>query len=136
LSSSCFEIQLVPAEGELLGGTPGTRIEVFDGRDPKDGGAKTRQRIFIGPSIFRELRLMVDAGMSPAQVLNHYVTGTNPVVSLYIQKFGTNVTLIWLPGTLQSATNVVGPYTDVSGAVSPYMPKSLGAQSFYRVRVR
>src|SRR6266850_3802002 len=54
LSSSCFEIQLVPAEGELLGGTPGTRIEVFDGRDPKDGGAKTRQRIFIGPSIFRD----------------------------------------------------------------------------------
>jgi len=37
--------------------------------------------------------------------------------------------------TLQSATNVLGPYTDVAGAFSPYTNNfSAGAQRFYRLR--
>ena len=35
---------------------------------------------------------------------------------------------------LQSATNVTGPYTDVSGATAPYTNSTSGAQKFFRLR--
>jgi len=74
--------------------------------------------------------------LSAVQVLNHYVTGTNPVVSIYIQRVGSNAMLLWSPGILQSATNVGGPYVDVPAATSPYTVVPSSARSFYRVRVR
>jgi hypothetical protein len=74
--------------------------------------------------------------LTPAQVQNHYAAGLNPVVTLYIQPAGNNLTLIWSPGVLQSATNVLGPYNDVPGAASPYTIAHSGAAQFYRVRVR
>jgi hypothetical protein len=74
--------------------------------------------------------------LNPTQILNHYMTGTNPVVSLYIQHTAPNATLIWSPGTLQSAPTVTGPYTDVSGASSPYTVAPANAQTYYRVKVR
>jgi hypothetical protein len=42
--------------------------------------------------------------------------------SLHIQPVGTNVVLNWSDPTLgiQSATNVTGPYVDISGATPPY----------------
>ena len=42
-----------------------------------------------------------------------------PVLSL--QTSGNSLVLNWSSGTLQSATNVPGPWYDLSGAVSPYM---------------
>jgi hypothetical protein len=74
--------------------------------------------------------------LGPAQVQNHYLAGTNPVVSLYIQKSGNSVSLIWSPGTLQSATTVSGPYSDIPGAAAPYTITPSGAQQYYRVRVK
>ena len=40
--------------------------------------------------------------------------------------------VITYTGTLQSATTVSGPYTDVTGATSPYTPPSLGTAQFFR----
>jgi hypothetical protein len=74
--------------------------------------------------------------LSPAQVLSHYKAGTNSVVSIYAQKAGTNVMLIWSPGTLQTATNVAGPYSDIGGATAPYTISPTEAQRYYRVKVR
>jgi hypothetical protein len=74
--------------------------------------------------------------LSPAQVLNHYVAGTNPVVTLYIQKSPTNTVLTWSPGTLQIAAAVTGPYTNAPGAVAPYQISTTNAARFYRVKVR
>jgi hypothetical protein len=74
--------------------------------------------------------------LSPAQVLNHYVTGTNPVVILYLQPSPGNVILTWSPGTLQSATNVTGPYADIPSAASPYTLPAFEQQRYFRVRVR
>ncbi len=74
--------------------------------------------------------------LSAAQILNHYAAGTNPVVTLNIAPSGAGVVLTWAPGTLQSATNVNGPYADVPGASSPYFTLPAGGQKFYRVRVQ
>jgi Pentaxin family. len=74
--------------------------------------------------------------LSAAQIQNHYLAGTNPVVRLYAQKSGPNVTLLWSPGTLQSSPTVNGTYTDVPGATSPYVISLAPARQFYRVKVR
>ena len=73
---------------------------------------------------------------SAGQVLNHYIVGTNPVVSLYITKVGGNVILNWAPGTLQSASSVTGPFTDMPTATSPFTNAPSGSQKYFRVRVR
>jgi hypothetical protein len=55
--------------------------------------------------------------------------------ALTIARTGANIVVTW-PGTgiLQSATSISGPYTDVSGATSPYIaPLQTGAK-FFRTR--
>lgn len=48
---------------------------------------------------------------------------------------GGNVTLEWTGGgTLQSAPTVLGPWTDVAGAASPYTTPANAPSAFYRIR--
>ena len=42
----------------------------------------------------------------------------------------------WPQGTLQSASQVIGPYNPVNGAQSPYTVPMNGTQQFYRVKVQ
>jgi hypothetical protein len=54
----------------------------------------------------------------------------NPAISYD----GGMVTIIWDSGVLQQADDVIGIYTDVPGAVSPYTIAVSVAQKFYRTR--
>jgi PKD repeat protein len=63
------------------------------------------------------------------------VTNLGPV-TVTIQLLGNQVNVSWPNGTLQSATGVTGPYTDLSNAVSPYTLTISNATQFFRVRVR
>jgi PKD repeat protein len=66
-----------------------------------------------------------------------YIIVTNPApVTITIQRAGNQVQLTWTDGVLQSATVVTGPYTNITGAVSPYTVPSLEATRFFRVKVR
>jgi hypothetical protein len=47
---------------------------------------------------------------------------------------GGQAQLNWAYGTLQSATNAAGPYSDVPGATAPYLIPATNAQQFYRIR--
>ena len=62
------------------------------------------------------------------------VSEPNPI-PLNISYAGGNATLTWTNSVfnLQSATNVGGPYTTVSGAVSGYIVPAGGGQKFYRL---
>jgi hypothetical protein len=42
--------------------------------------------------------------------------------------------LNWSLGTLQSATNVTGPYTDITNATSPYTVQTTNTHQFYRLK--
>jgi len=55
--------------------------------------------------------------------------------SIVIRRAGTNV-VINFSGMLQSATNVTGPYQDVSGATNSYQlaPPGLVGRKFFRTR--
>jgi hypothetical protein len=54
-----------------------------------------------------------------------------PTLSVKRNAAGVEVTY---QGTLQSATTVNGPYTDVSGATSPYSSPTSGAPKYFRAR--
>jgi hypothetical protein len=53
-----------------------------------------------------------------------------------VQLSGTNLIITWTGGgTLQSATSVIGPWSDVAGASSPYSADTTAASmTFYRIR--
>ena len=70
--------------------------------------------------------------LSPAQISNHFLNTTH----LTIASVGTNTVVTWPAGTLQASTNVVGTYTNVNGATSPYTNSASGPQKFYRVQLQ
>ena len=74
-------------------------------------------------------------GLSPAQIAAHYVAGACGSSALTASRSRSNLILTWPLGTLQSASNVTGPYTDVGGATSPYSePLNSATKMFYRLR--
>jgi beta-glucanase (GH16 family) len=60
----------------------------------------------------------------------------NPPASLAIQVSAGSVILNWPGGTLQSTTNLSGPWSDISGATSPRTNPVAAAQEFYRIRLQ
>ena len=58
----------------------------------------------------------------------------NQPSGLSMQAFGNNLVLNWSVGSLESATNIPGPWYDVIGAASPYTNLLLGPQQFFRLR--
>jgi hypothetical protein len=59
-----------------------------------------------------------------------------PPVTLTIQVSTNGLHLAWPAGVLQSSGNVTGPYTNVTGAMSPYTVAQSGVSQFFRVKVR
>jgi hypothetical protein len=82
--------------------------------------------------------------LNAAEAQSIYLVGQNygrsfdtygPVL-LTLKKAGSNLEIIWQTGTLQSADNVEGPYTNVGGATAPYHVVTPGAaKKFYRVQL-
>jgi len=71
-----------------------------------------------------------------AQVQTIYNAGVSlPSAGLTItNRGGSQMELNWNYGTLQSATNSVGPYADMTNIVQPYAIPATNLQQFYRVR--
>jgi hypothetical protein len=72
--------------------------------------------------------------LSPQQIQNHFLNTTR----LTAVQYGTNIVITWGAGTLQSATSVSGPYTNVSGTpTSPYTNSvSAASKLFYRAQLQ
>jgi hypothetical protein len=60
----------------------------------------------------------------------------NPPVALSIQVSAGSLIFDWPFGVLQSATNVVGPWSPVTGATSPYTNSPSEPQQFFEVNVQ
>jgi hypothetical protein len=63
------------------------------------------------------------------------LTVTGGPVNLESQTIGGQLVLTWPTGTLQSAPAIFGPYTDVSGATSPYSLDTSNEQQYFRIRI-
>ena len=71
--------------------------------------------------------------LNPQQIQNHYLNTTH----LSIVMSGGKVVISWPTGTLQSATNVSGPYINVVGTpASPYTNSVSGTQLYYRAQLQ
>lgn len=60
----------------------------------------------------------------------------NPPAQIAAQTLSGNIILSWPGGTLQSATNVNGLWSDVMGATSPRTNAIAALQEFYRIRLQ
>jgi hypothetical protein len=81
--------------------------------------------------------------LTPLEAASIYIAGVSNQLSYAYEpstfniqsKTSSSLTLNWNLGTLQSATSVAGPYTDVPGATAPYTaPTTTAANQFFRVR--
>ena len=76
--------------------------------------------------------------LSAAQIQKQYTIavngGSNEPAQVTISLSGADATLTWSGGALQQADSFDGPYTVVSGAVSPLKVTPTGSAKFYRVR--
>jgi PKD repeat protein len=66
---------------------------------------------------------------------NYIVVSNLPPVSLSIESLTNQAHLTWTLGTLQSAPQVSGPYTNLT-STSPYTLTPTGSAQFFRVKVR
>ena len=74
--------------------------------------------------------------LNPTQIQTLYSAGVSfpPVGLTFTGLGGNNAQLNWNYGVLQCATNVGGPYLDMTNAVQPYTIPLTNGQQFFRVR--
>jgi hypothetical protein len=78
------------------------------------------------------------ATVAPGTSFASYAPVTSTFIAPVVLNFNIaagNMMLDWPQGTLQSADQVQGPYTNVIGAVAPYSVPFTGLQKFYRIKV-
>jgi len=103
--------------------------------------------VTLGGSIITNNAAWTGAWMALGSVTNNQCTVSVPATSAAIVKIAAGpermnaqnlgagqLQLTWSYGTLQSATNVAGPYSDVPNAASPYTIPAGNPQQFYRAR--
>lgn len=71
--------------------------------------------------------------LSASRIAAHYSAGLGGSNPIMINPSGATGTLTWPFGTLQEATVVTGPYTDVA-VTSPYTPPAGPTKKFYRLK--
>jgi len=64
------------------------------------------------------------------------VVTVNPAATFSGELMAGSLILNWPFGTLQSATNVLGPWSDVNGATPPFTNIPAGPQQFYRIQLQ
>ena len=78
--------------------------------------------------------------MTPDQVQNLYIAGTGgPMLLFDGHNLTWNVTLlanVIEVVTLQQASSLKGPWTDISGATSPWPVTTTGSGTFYRLKIQ
>ena len=73
--------------------------------------------------------------LSANQIQTLYQSGISlPPAGLTLTNANGNGILNWNYGTLQSATNVAGPYLDLTNVTQPYLIPPTNTQQFFRVR--
>jgi hypothetical protein len=77
--------------------------------------------------------------LSPLQVSNHFAVAKDMPVSLSVQNVNGHPQLTWSGGwvtaTLQSATDLSGPWGTITNAVSPYTVTDSTSRQYYRLKL-
>jgi hypothetical protein len=115
------------------GGVAGDTNHVYLGGDPAFTNVGVNERYFAGA--IAQAAFFTNA-LTLAQIQTAYQAAVAPAPpSLSILNLsGGQVELNWNYGTLQNATNVAGPYQDLTNASSPSILPTTNVLQFYRVR--
>jgi len=101
------------------------------------GNRQDRQRSFNGwIDDFRFYSGVGDSNFVESVRLLAVSPSTNLPVTLNIQTRANGIELAWPNGVLQSATNLFGPWSDISNFLSPVVVTPNGAQGFYRIKLQ
>lgn len=106
------------------------------GQDPTGTYGETGTGDIDDLGVFRKALTPLEAASIYIAAVSNNLSYVNGSVTLSVQKVGNQVQLTWLSGTLQSADDVTGPYTDVTPtATSPYSVSPTATKKFYRLRL-
>jgi hypothetical protein len=128
----------VPVDSRSISGVGNldTGNGIFLGQDPTGGYGVTGTYDIDDLGIWRRALTSYDA-------LSIYNAGQNSLesfdvygpVKVYVNLVGTNLDISWQAGTLLQAASVLGPYTPVPSATTPfYRTTATGAARFFRVQ--
>ncbi|HWX19735.1 MAG TPA: DUF2341 domain-containing protein [Candidatus Binatia bacterium] len=113
--------------GALLTGTPGTTGGLcFNGSMDE---VRMENSVRSPAWVWASWATMADSAFAT------YGAIVPPALTLQCQTVSGQLVLTWTAGTLQSATTIMGPYTDITGASSPYTLVPSSPQQYFRVRV-
>lgn len=143
LAGNASRLSFADSSGQTWSGSAILTILNWNG-NPQGGGAEQLKfgtdQSGLTPAQLAQMQFQLG---SPPQRYSAKILNTGEVVpdrvlgaSVAYAKQGNNLVLTWPSGwSLQTATNASGPYSDVSGATSPYTNNiSLHAQRFFRLR--
>jgi hypothetical protein len=130
-------LRLAKSSGESW--SPSANLNINNWHGSASGGGETQ--LYFGSNTngltsqqLARIRFSLSGALYPARLL---VTGevVPQMEQLAFSRSGNTFTLTWQPGwTLQSSTNVAGPYADVPGTGGPYTPSMDKPIQFFRLR--
>jgi hypothetical protein len=80
------------------------------------------------------VHVTADDGCGNTNTCSFTVTVLQPTLTIVHNPMLHTITLTWPDGILQEADNVLGPYSDLPLATSPYTVSVIGPHKFYRLR--
>jgi hypothetical protein len=114
---------------------PGNPGDVIIGSDPD----YTNNPVGVGRSFAGQICEVAffNYALSAGQVKAVYLSTAAPLSPEKVKLTpvgNSQLQINWTFGTLQTATNVAGPYNDIPGATSPYTIPTTNSQQFFRIR--
>ncbi len=141
LAGSASRLSFANSSGETWAGGATLVVADWNG-NPSGGGAEQlsfgTDQSGLTPAQLGQIQFQVGTNSFSAKILNTgevVPTGQAFQPTIAFSQQGNNLVLTWPPGwSLQAATNVPGPYFDVSGATSPHTNDiTLQQQQFFRL---
>jgi hypothetical protein len=126
LAGSASKLSFANSSGQSWAGAAVLAITNWNG-NPSGGGAEQLKfgtdQSGLTPAQLNQIQFQFGTNSYSAKILNTGEVVPNQVITqpVAFSRQGNNMILSWPSGwSLQSATNVAGPYSPVSGATSPY----------------
>ena len=117
------------AAGNIDTGAPATI-----GQDPTGRYAESGSGDIDDLGVWRKALTPLEAASIYMAAISNHLSYVGAPITLTMEKTGSNLKLSWPAGTLQSADDVTGPYTDVTPK-SPLTVSPTASKKFYRVRL-
>jgi hypothetical protein len=141
LAGSASRLSFANSSGETWTGGATLAVSNWNG-NPSGGGAEQLRfgtsQSALTPAQLSQIRFRIGSELYTANILStgEVVPDQLTTPSLTFSTQGNNLVLTWSSGwSLQSATNALGPYSDVPEATSPYtIDTTLEPQRFFRLR--